>query len=170
VAVFRDPWATQPTDWLLLQDSPVHHYDSEQLERDLAWLRQARYVIDEFDCASWQSEADFHDAMKEQLRFPDYYGRNINGFIECLGDLRVPQDSGRALVFCHYDTFMSHDSWLAPRVLNYLVHASWYHLLFGERFVALIHTDDPNFTFESVGAFDVVRHHAYTRTAPTKET
>jgi hypothetical protein len=170
MAVFHDPWATQPLDWLLLQNSPVHHYDGDTLRPDLAWLRRARYVIDEFDCASWQSEDDFHDAMKTQLRFPDYYGRNVNAFIDCLGDIEVPDESGRAVVFYHYDVFLSNAPSLAPHVLTYLARSSWYHLLFGERLLTLVHTDDPTTTFDEVGSFTVIRHFPYTSLTPANQT
>lgn len=30
---------------------------------------------------------DFHDAFKDVMGFPDFYGRNSNAWIDCMGDI-----------------------------------------------------------------------------------
>ena len=33
----------------------------------------------------------FHDVFAEAFGFPDFYGRNDNAWIDCMGDLDVPE-------------------------------------------------------------------------------
>jgi hypothetical protein len=47
---------------------------------------------DEID--DWQS---FHDVMARALRFPAYYGRNGNAFIDCLRDIADGRDAPQTL-------------------------------------------------------------------------
>jgi hypothetical protein len=35
--------------------------------------------------------ATFHDVFAEQFGFPDFYGRNMNAWIDCMGYLSSPQ-------------------------------------------------------------------------------
>ena len=38
-----------------------------------------------------------HDVVAQALRFPDYYGRNGNAFIDCLRDILDGRDAPRTL-------------------------------------------------------------------------
>jgi hypothetical protein len=51
----------QRLDLRLLQNSPVAlYFRPEGLNEDMAWLRDEGYLVDEFDCARWHAESDFH--------------------------------------------------------------------------------------------------------------
>lgn len=39
--------------------------------------------------SDWES---FHDTFAEVLGFPDFYGRNMNAWIDCLTSLDAPED------------------------------------------------------------------------------
>jgi RNAse (barnase) inhibitor barstar len=41
-------------------------------------------VIDGLRISDWDS---FHDVFKEVLGFPDFYGRNMDAWIDCMGDI-----------------------------------------------------------------------------------
>lgn len=52
----------------------------------------------------------FHEMFKRELGFPDYYGKNMDAWIECIGDihgdvgmtnLSLPYDTGLTLCFTH---------------------------------------------------------------------
>ena len=56
---------------------------------------------------SWDS---FHEMFKSELGFPDFYGRNMNAWIDCMGDIHektdminlfLPYDTGLTLRFTH---------------------------------------------------------------------
>lgn len=45
--------------------------------------------IDARKIADWES---FHDVFAEEMGFPDFYGRNMDAWIDCLTSLDVPDD------------------------------------------------------------------------------
>src|SRR5258708_3593534 len=86
-------------DLRLLQNSPVAlYYLPSVLDEDMARLRGEGYTMDEFDCSKWHAEADFHAEVAVRLAFPDYYGRNLDAFNDCIGEIEVPDSGGRAIV------------------------------------------------------------------------
>jgi len=46
-------------------------------------------IIDANRITDWES---FHDVFSECVGFPDYYGRNMNAWIDCMGDESVIGD------------------------------------------------------------------------------
>src|SRR4051794_34894719 len=96
----------QRLDLRLLQNSPVAlYFRAEVLNQDIAWLLSQGYHIDEFDCSGWHAESDFHADIAARLAFPDYYGRNLDAFNDCIGDIDVPNSGGRAILFRRIDVF-----------------------------------------------------------------
>jgi RNAse (barnase) inhibitor barstar len=89
------------------------------------------------------------------LGFPDYYGRNLAAWIDCLSDLEVPQTGGVVLQFKHYDAFAQSHSQLAQTILDSIESTSRRFLLTGQRLLALVQSDDPRIRFERVGAMAV---------------
>ena len=45
--------------------------------------------VDVGEVSSWN---DFHDLFAEKLGFPDFYGRNMDAWIDCMTSLDVPAD------------------------------------------------------------------------------
>ena len=126
------------------------------LSQDLAWLRHQRYVIHEFDAASWTSPADFHAAVKRRARIPGVLFRsNLASWIDCLAELPVPDESGTALVFRRYDAFARSQPQFAQTILDSLETTSRRFLLTGRRLIAMVQSDDPRIRFERVGAMPV---------------
>ena len=39
-------------------------------------------------CAKIASMAELHDTLARELRFPDWYGRNLDALYDCLGEVR----------------------------------------------------------------------------------
>src|SRR5689334_5534692 len=103
MAVFRDD-DLQRLDWHLLRHGPIAlYYRSDVIMEDRTWLANHGYVINSFECATWTTEEAMHTALAAELTFPDYYGHNLNALNDCLRDLVIPDESGRALIFSHYD-------------------------------------------------------------------
>ena len=48
-----------------------------------------RVSIDLTRIRDWES---FHDVFAEVLSFPGYYGRNLNAWIDCMGDVTTAED------------------------------------------------------------------------------
>lgn len=49
------------------------------------------------DFSKLETMEDFHNEMKVLFGFPDFYGKNINAFIDCLTSLRYPEDGMTSL-------------------------------------------------------------------------
>ncbi len=153
MAVFRDdPEEWQRLDLGLLKNGPVHlYYRPSILDEDVGWLRGRGYVVDDFDCSAWTSLGVMHEDLARRLEFPDYYGRNLNAFNDCLSDLPVPEEGGRVFVFRRYDAFAANLEKVAWDVLDIVAGMSWLHLLFGRRLFALVQSDDPRIEFPPFG-------------------
>jgi len=54
------------------------------------------------DLSTVKDWSSFHDLFKLKLGFPDFYGRNMNAWIDCMGDIH--QDTGMTNLFLPYDT------------------------------------------------------------------
>lgn len=152
-----DPSQWERLDYRLLGNSPVAlYFRPEILDEDMAWLRAEGYQIDEFACKGWHCEPDFHTDIAARLDFPDYYGRNLNAFNDCIRDLEVPDSGGRVIVFRRFDLFAQRQPRIAQIILDIMTSASWRSLLFGRRFLTIVQSDDPRIAFETVGSHPVV--------------
>ena len=96
-------------DYKLLRTGGVTLYWADRvLAEDLAWLRKEQYAIHEFDGCNWRVEDDFHDEVANALQFPGYYGRNLNAFKECMGDVEVSDDGGMVIVIRNIEAVERH--------------------------------------------------------------
>jgi RNAse (barnase) inhibitor barstar len=144
-------------DRAILHVSPVCLFYREPVLREaIDWLGEHRYVIHAFEASQWAVKADFHDSLKKELAFPDYYGRNLDALLDCLRGLEIPLNGGVALVFRRYDAFKKADEAFAQSVLDVLAHASYEHLVDGRRLLTLVQSDDPAIHFDPVGQRSVV--------------
>lgn len=66
----------------------------EYFDEDMRELREVGYVVPYFDCASWKTEDDLHDALRVGLGMPDYTGHNFGALADSLADIKVPEASG----------------------------------------------------------------------------
>jgi RNAse (barnase) inhibitor barstar len=156
-AFSTDPNEWQRLDFSLLQNSPVTlYFQSKVLSEDLAQLRNDGYRIDEFDCSKWNNETDFHTDIAAHLAFPDYYGKNLDAFNDCISEIEIPDVGGRVIVFHRFDLFAQRESRTSQVALDILASASWHSLLFGRRLLTLVQSDDPAIGFEPVGSHPVM--------------
>jgi len=140
-------------DWRLLQNGAVTLYHQlSVLAADIGWLTEIGYLIHDFDCTGWACQNDFHDAVTGELRFPDYYGRNIAAFNDCLSDLEIPDEGGAVLVFRRFDCFFGQEPEFAKWVLDDIQQNSRRFSLWGRRLLALVQSDDPTLNVGPLGA------------------
>lgn len=152
----KAPAEVERLDWKLLERGAVALYHkSSILSLDLAWFRQQSYAIHELDAVKWVSPADFHADVQRGLNFPAYYAKNLASWIDCIAELPVPDESGMAIVFRHYDVFARSQPQLAQTILDSIETTSRRFLLTGRRLLALVQSDDPRIRFERVGAVPV---------------
>jgi len=158
MAVFKFPEDQRRLDWLILRDSPfVLYLDRSKLGEVCDWFLRHSYQLVTFNCTNWQSESDFHDDISASLKFPDYYGRNLDALNECMcSDLDIPQESGLLLVFHHFNVFKKHFPETSYHLLDILAEASRRYLLYGQRLITFIQSDDQKIVFEPVGACHVL--------------
>lgn len=154
MGVFRDdPEDWQRLDLSLLKNGSVHlYFRPVVLEEDVEWLRGRGYRLDSFDCSAWGTTEAMHEELADRLEFPDYYGKNLDALNDCLSDIDVPDDGGRALVFHRYDAFAARARQAAWHVLDIIDRNAWLHLLFGRRLLALVQSDDPRLDFPPFGS------------------
>jgi hypothetical protein len=152
----KAPTEAQRLDWTLLERGAVSLYHkSAVLSADVAWFRQQSYAIHELNAAGWTTPLEFHAEAQRALSFPAYYAKNLASWIDCLGELAVPDESGMLLVFRRYDVFARAQPQLAQTILDSIETTSRRFLLTGRRLIALVQSDDPRLRFERVGAMPV---------------
>jgi RNAse (barnase) inhibitor barstar len=160
-----DPSEWQRLDWQLLQNGAVAlYFSTDVLSEDLRWLRDHGYELHEFDCQQWTSAELVHSDFKRILKFPDYYGNNLDALHDCLSELAIPSGGGTALVFNHYDSYakaagaarINSGRTFAELILDIVASTSRSFLLVGMRLVAMIQSDDPRIRFEVLGCTHAV--------------
>lgn len=158
MASFRDdPDELQRLDWRLLQNGPVTLYFRRAvLDEDVAWLLEHRYEVNRLDCRAWRNSASALAEIARELHFPDYFGQNLAALNDCLGDLRVPDGSGRALVLENFDRAVTLLGPFCAAVLDVVATQSRAHLLFGRRLFAMVQSDDPRLSLGPIGASPVM--------------
>ena len=77
-------------DWSRFQNGFVSLFWARQvLDETVACPHRAEYEIVELDASQWHSATDFHQAIAADFVVPDYYGNNLNPFIDCFGDVAL---------------------------------------------------------------------------------
>jgi RNAse (barnase) inhibitor barstar len=140
----------------ILRDGSINKYISlKVLESDIDWFTKKGYKIFKLNCEEWMSIADFHDQVSIMLEFPGYYGRNMDAFGDSIHSLEFEDYKGILIIFLHYDVFATRFHREAGIVLDEISLASRRYLIDGKRLIALVHTDDANFSLPSIGPYSI---------------
>ncbi|RAV21388.1 hypothetical protein DQG23_11070 [Paenibacillus contaminans] len=108
-----------------------------------------------FDCESWDKNRCLLE-LGNTLDFPDYYGKNLDSFNDCLSDITLSNE-GFVLVFKNFDKFNELDKDTAYRVLDIIQNNSWRLLVENQKkLMAFLHSDDPQLHIQPVGALPVL--------------
>lgn len=102
-------------------------------------------------------------SLSAVLGLDDYYEQDIrqfnrDAFDEDLESIAIPEDSGMVLAFAHYSRFVQTSRRVAQDLLDSIAVASRYHLLFGNRLLALVQSDSKSLHFKDVGALAVIEN------------
>jgi hypothetical protein len=152
----KAPAESARLDWKLMERGAVALYHKTSiLSADVGWFRQERYVIRELEAAGWSTPQAFHDDAKRVLGLPQHYAPNLMAWVDCLGEMSVPDDGGLVIVFRGYDAFAKSQPHLAQTILDSIESTSRRFLLTGRRLLALVQSNDPRIRFERVGAMPV---------------
>jgi RNAse (barnase) inhibitor barstar len=152
----KAPDETQRLDWKLLERGAIALYHkSSVLSADIGWFRQHKYVVHELNGVEWTTPDAFHADVQRGLGFPEYYGKNLASWVDCLPEMQVPDEGGVVLVFRRYDVFAKSHPSLAQTILDSIESTSRRFLLTGRRLIALVQSDDARLRFERVGALPV---------------
>jgi RNAse (barnase) inhibitor barstar len=155
MALFRrdKPVDTDRLDFRILQNGAVALYHKPiVLTEHIAALASVGFQIFEMDALNWAAPADFYRGVKQGLSLPDHFGANLAAILDGLTELKLPKDAGAAVVIRHFDSFAKRDRDAAHSALDVFETASRHFLLHGQRFLALVQSDDPVIRFERVGA------------------
>lgn len=144
-------------DWaILIQGSISLYYDENILEKDLDWLKNNEYRVINLDFNTIKSTKKFHEIVKKVCEFPDYYGENMSALSDCLmHDLEIPFESGCVLVLKKYNIFYEKEPDFAHDILERLDETSRRRILMGERLIILLQSDNPLFSPNKIGAYNI---------------
>lgn len=151
----------QRLDWQILRDGGIQLYwRREYLVEDSQWFAKHDYDVFEFGCETWKSQDEMFTDFACVLRLLDYFGHNFDALDECIADLPLTEERGAAIVMSRFDAYAARAG-SAPMerlkneaevVLDIIARASRFHLLNGNRLVALVQTDDPQLSSEHLAA------------------
>lgn len=147
----------------LMINTPVTLFWRRQvLDEITTWLSANGYQLVRIDASQWSTERDLHRDIAAALRFPDYYGHNLDALNDSMRDVVsqdygwAPDTTGLALVFTGYDSFAACCPRAAQSMLDIVADHSRRAALWGRRLMCLVQSNDPQIRFEPVGAAPVV--------------
>lgn len=104
-----------------------------------------------------------HRDVAAALRFPGYYGHNLDPLNNCSGDAACygpyndsPEGTGLVLSISGYDCFFTACPQAARAVLDIVAGQARRATVLQRRFLCRIHSNDPDIRFEPVGAMPVM--------------
>jgi hypothetical protein len=156
------PFRNHPDDWQrldyrLLQNGSVVLYRREELLlEDLTWLEEHGYLIDEVDCSRHASLAAVIMDIGATLKLAEYLWGSLDSFSDCLEDVTFPEDGGRVLVLHRFDKYVRHESERASRLLDVLARQARSSLLFGNRWIFIVHSGKVDLQFPALGGMKPV--------------
>lgn len=158
-----DAETTHLVDFCLVHNAFVTMFwQSSLLDETVDWLRSHGYDVVEFDAGSWASPADMFDDLAERLHFPDYFGRNLDALNDCMRDVASHEygwhaaATGLVIVLRAFDAFAAADRRTAHTMLDIFADQARRSILIGNRIICLAQSNDPQLSFEPVGAMPVM--------------
>lgn len=151
-STLQDEWPI----WELVRHGPVTlFYKHQIIEETSDYLRLNGYLVYEFDCNNYGDKETILAAIASALGVIQDYDMspNLNGFVDYMRDLVVPYEGGLALVFHHFDAFNRDNPQFAHHLLDILAEHYHQNLLFGRRFITLVHSTDSQLQLDPIGAF-----------------
>lgn len=134
---------------LLLNGSVKLFFKNSILDNYIDLISKEGFDIYCFDCSQWNT-TNFHKDLASILKFPEYYGKNLDAFNDCLSDM-APTNEGFVLVFRNYDSFTKKDPEIAFAILDIIQKNSWRFLLKDIKLLAFVQSNDAKIHFPPLG-------------------
>jgi len=135
----------------ILKDGPIcKYFKNGVLDKDIIWFSNNNFDVIEMNARNWNRK-NAHEKLKIALNFPEYYGKNLNAFKDCLGDMYNKRYKGLILVFRHFDNFVDEDKRFAEGLLDIIAKESRIWLITGQKLIGLIQSDNPHLEFPKLG-------------------
>lgn len=140
---------------ILVNGSVMMFWQQSIMEKFIEGIKNEGFDVYYLDCENWDNSTCLIEIGKT-LQFPNYYGRNLDAFNDCLSDI-VLNDEGLVLVFKNFDKFNAKCKDIAYHLLDIIQINSW-KLLVGnqKKLIAFLHSNDPRLQIQSVGALPVL--------------
>ena len=138
--------------WQMFRDGAIALVKCESLLAEIIDdLTDADYDVHVCDAASGDKVV-VEKAIRSTLGFPDGQPNKtnldaLNGYV---GDLQFPDRTG--VVVKHIQQLHGVEANYVNNIIGIFAKESWYHLCFGNRLLLVLHTDDPDIQFASVGS------------------
>lgn len=136
---------------MLLSGAITFYRQKEKINHVANWFLLNNYVIFSFDCSEWLEPNDFHKEVSSKLSFPDYYGRNVNAFIDCIRDLEFPEEGGILFTFYNLDKFFIMNEDFCLSIFDAIELTSREHLMLGNRLISLAQLTNQNIVVSKIG-------------------
>ncbi|MFD7167396.1 barstar family protein [Streptomyces violascens] len=151
-------------DFRLMANGFVTLFCRRSLLREYtSWLDDHGYQVTILDAAAWSSQEDLLVGIGAALDFPDYYGRSLDAFNDCFGDVAsdaaygiAPKATGLVLAFTNFERFATTHPETSQNVLDIIADNARRAALFGRRVMCLVQSSDPRIEFDPVGAMPVL--------------
>ncbi|MBO8173303.1 MAG: barstar family protein [Bacillaceae bacterium] len=135
---------------LLLNGAIKLFWSKDVLEDYINEITKEKFNIYSLDCSKWNLK-NYHEYLASSLHFPDYYGKNLDAFNDCLSDM-IPEGIGICLVFRNYEFFSRNYPEDAYHILDIIQRNSWRFLLLEDRkLIAFVQSNDPTIGFTNLG-------------------
>ena len=135
----------------ILSSGPIcKYFRNSILDQDVNWFSNNRYDVYDINTKNW-NKRNCHQQLKSQLKFPDYYGQNLDAFKDCLGDMHNPKYEGVVIALRRYDEFLNNDKKLALAILDIIARESRVWLVSGHKLITLIQSNEPHLVLPEIG-------------------
>jgi hypothetical protein len=130
--------------WDLFQNGGVVLFKKpEPLQDAIAQLRTAGYRVHEVDCSQYQDEGAFLGMIVDGLGIPKYPGgTGRDGFNDFVWQLEFENCTGVVLCLNRFEVVCQRARDLAIDILDILADNQRHHMLFGNRLLTLVQSQD----------------------------
>lgn len=147
-------WEPTRLDEEILRDGAVNMYhDPNILEEDIKNLESFNYKIIDISVSDWTS-ITLHSNLEHNLDFPDYYGKNLDAFADCLDNMYDKRYSGLIIIFRNFDNLIEQDKSESLGLLDVIASISRQWMISGQRLICLIQSDNPDLEIEKIGGYN----------------
>ncbi len=144
-------------DFEILAEGGVSlYFQYEVLGEDMAWFALERYEVIQFDEEGLDSVEGLHFEARLKLGFPENYEPTFDSLRESLSQMDVPPAGGVALVLPGIERIAASDPEGMRGLLEVISGLSHEFLMTGQRFLALLQSNDPELALGDFGPRQVV--------------